>query len=140
MAANGGIIGPTNTVSFGKCKVTSKTSSGDVTTQPGTRLAKVLVVAGGGGGGGNDGSDGGAGGGGAGGYRCVEISVDGNTAYTATVGGGGNGGSSCGPNPGRVGSTGSDSFFSIFTSNGGGGGSAKGVAAGAGGLRMFDFI
>ena len=50
-SANGGIIGKTNTTSFGKNKVTSKTSSGAVTTQPGTRLIDYLVVAGGGGGG-----------------------------------------------------------------------------------------
>ena len=49
--ANGGIIGPDNKTSFGKNKVTKKTSSGTITTQPGTRLANVLVVAGGGGGG-----------------------------------------------------------------------------------------
>ena len=49
--ANGGIIGPENKTSFGKDKVTSQTSTGDLTTQPGTRIADVLVVAGGGGGG-----------------------------------------------------------------------------------------
>ena len=35
---NGGIIGPVNVTSRGKNTVTSKTSSGNVTTQPGTRL------------------------------------------------------------------------------------------------------
>jgi hypothetical protein len=49
---NGGIIGVINPTSFGKDTVTSKTSSGDLTTQPGTRLVNALVVAGGGGGGG----------------------------------------------------------------------------------------
>ena len=49
--ANGGIIGPTNTTSFGKNTIHNKTSSGCFTTQPGTRLANVVVVAGGGGGG-----------------------------------------------------------------------------------------
>ena len=46
---NGGIIGVSNKTSFGKCTVTSKTSSGDITTQPGTRVVQTLIVAGGGG-------------------------------------------------------------------------------------------
>ena len=46
--ANGGIIGPINIISAGKCKVTTKTSSGDITTQPGTKLVDDLIVAGGG--------------------------------------------------------------------------------------------
>jgi hypothetical protein len=46
---NGGIIGVINPTSFGKCTVTTKTSSGPLTTQPGTRIVEVLVVAGGGG-------------------------------------------------------------------------------------------
>jgi hypothetical protein len=48
---NGGIIGVINPTSFGKCTVTTKTSSAPsaVTTQPGTRLIKTLIVAGGGG-------------------------------------------------------------------------------------------
>ena len=45
---NGGIIGKRNVTSFGKCAQTTKTSTGNVCTQPGTRLAKVLIVAGGG--------------------------------------------------------------------------------------------
>ena len=44
---NGGIIGKRNVTSFGKCTQTVKTSTGNVCTQPGTRLAQVLVVAGG---------------------------------------------------------------------------------------------
>ena len=59
---NGGIIGVNNRTSFGKCKVTSKTSSGDLTTQPGTRLAKVALVGGGGGAGRDNAGGGGAGG------------------------------------------------------------------------------
>jgi hypothetical protein len=46
---NGGIIGVINPTSFGKDTVTSKTSSGDITLQPGTRVISALVVAGGGG-------------------------------------------------------------------------------------------
>ena len=51
MAANGGIIGPVNTISVGKSKVTSTTSTGSstFTTQPATRLVNALIVAGGGG-------------------------------------------------------------------------------------------
>jgi hypothetical protein len=47
---NGGIIGVINPTSFGKDTVTSKTSSGDLTTQPGTRVSSNIIVAGGGGG------------------------------------------------------------------------------------------
>jgi hypothetical protein len=43
---NGGIIGVVNPTSFGKCTVTSVTSSTPAfTTQPGTRLVSALVVA-----------------------------------------------------------------------------------------------
>ena len=49
--ANGGIIGPVNITSRGKNTLTTKTSSGDVTTQPGTRVVKAVIVAGGAGGG-----------------------------------------------------------------------------------------
>ena len=36
--ANGGIIGPVNTISTGGNTVTTKTSSGDITLQPGTKI------------------------------------------------------------------------------------------------------
>ena len=49
--SNGGIIGIINKTSFGKSKQTVKTSSGDITLQPGTRVVRTAVVAGGGGGG-----------------------------------------------------------------------------------------
>ena len=92
MAGNGGIIGPTNVTSRGKNTVTSKTSSGNVTTQPGTRLVETLVVAGGGSGAGGNNPEGG-GGGGAGGFRNItNISVCGNTTYPMTVGAGASGG------------------------------------------------
>ena len=65
-SANGGVIGVSNKTSFGKCTVTSKTSTGTITTQPGTRLVETLVVAGGGGSGYGNG-----GGGGGGGFREV---------------------------------------------------------------------
>ena len=90
-SSNGGVIGKTNKSSFGKDKVTSTTSTGSstVTTQPGTRLARVLVDAGGGSGGTNQGGGGGAGG-------VVEVScvpVSGNTGYPVVVGGGASGAS-----------------------------------------------
>ena len=42
--SNGGIIGALNPTSFGKCTVTSQTSSGTLTTQPGTRLVATAVI------------------------------------------------------------------------------------------------
>jgi len=64
---NGGIIGVSNKASFGKCTTTSKTSTGTVTTQPGTRVVQALIIAGGGAGGSATGSSNqGGGGGGAG--------------------------------------------------------------------------
>ena len=67
-SANGGLIGKRNLSSFGKCTQTAKTSSGNVTTQPGTRVVQTLIVAGGGGGARSSG-----GGGGAGGLRNIEV-------------------------------------------------------------------
>jgi hypothetical protein len=57
--ANGGIIGPVNVTSRGKNTVTSKTSSGCVSLQSGTRVIKTAIVAGGGAGGGSQISGGG---------------------------------------------------------------------------------
>ena len=51
-SANGGVIGAVNNTSFGKCRVTSQTSTGNITTQPGTRVVDALIIAGGGSGGG----------------------------------------------------------------------------------------
>jgi len=83
--SNGGIIGKKNHTSFGKNTIQSKTSTGCLSaTQPGTRLVKALIVAGGGGGGGGT-----AAGAGAGGLQITEQPVSGNTAYPVTVGGGG---------------------------------------------------
>ena len=49
---NGGLIGTSliPSISGGGDTVTTKNSTGSHTTQPGTRLARVLVVGGGGGG------------------------------------------------------------------------------------------
>ena len=122
MAANGGIIGPVNTISFGKGKITSITASGPTSpalaaTQPGTRLINALVVAGGGSGG----VDGSAGGG-AGGVRTLtDIQVCGATALGAAVVGAGGGTESSGS-----GNDGTDSSLIVgcttYTSTGGGGG------------------
>ena len=88
---NGGIIGPINVTSFGKCTVTSKTSTGCVSLQSGTRVVKSLIVAGGGGAGG------GAGGAGAGGYRCLQFNAQGTIPVTVGAGG------SSGPGGGTMG-------------------------------------
>jgi hypothetical protein len=125
---NGGIIGVINPTSFGKCTQTVTTSSGPLTTQPGTRLVAYAVVAGGGGAA-NGSSPEGAGGGGAGGLRtCASFSVCGATPYSITIGGGGT--------AGGAGCSGSPSIFSTITSTGGGygnrGSSATGGAGGSG--------
>jgi hypothetical protein len=86
--SNGGIIGALNPTSFGKCTVTSQTSSGTLTTQPGTRIVATAIVAGGGGGGGTANFV--SKGGGAGGLRTnSSLSVCGATAYPIVVGSGG---------------------------------------------------
>ena len=86
-SANGGVIGVSNKSSFGKCTVTSITSTGCHTTQPGTQLLSAEIVAGGGSGNTNQG-----GGGGAGGFITVScISVNRATAYPITIGAGGTG-------------------------------------------------
>ena len=77
----GGIIGKANKTSFGKGKITAITSTGNYTTQPGTRVVHSIVVAGGGGGGADKG-----GGGGAGGLlNTPGTDVCGNTAYPITA-------------------------------------------------------
>ena len=69
--SNGRLIGKRNVTSFGKCKVTSFTSNGNITTQSTTRVVESTVVAGGGGGAGGINTAGGMGGGGAGGVRLA---------------------------------------------------------------------
>ena len=64
----GNIFGVNNCASFGKEKITTQTATGALTTQAGTRLMDIAVVAGGG-----SGSQAGAGGGGGG--RIVSPSV-----------------------------------------------------------------
>ena len=85
--SNGGIIGPENKTSFGKNKVTEVTSSGCHSFQPGTTVANVAVV-GGGGSGGNVGVDIAGGGGGAGGLAlATSYSVCGTVPVTIGAGG-----------------------------------------------------
>ena len=122
--ANGGIIGPNNKTSFGKDKITSKTSSGNLCTSSSTRIVELNVVAGGGGGGYNVG-----GGGGAGGFVRTEVNVCGSTQYPITVGGGGAGSGDSAP---RNGASGSNSVFGCTTATGGGGGA--GYSCGSAGL------
>ena len=124
---NGGIIGKVNKTSFGKCTVTSKTSTGTFTTQPGTRLVDYLVVAGGGGGGFRLNGGGGAGGYRASGYgpnalRGDPVPVCGNSPYPVTIGAGGAGGQ-CGPESGAKGSNSVLVGNTTITSAGGGAGS-----------------
>ena len=80
----GNIFGVSNCASFGKEKITTQTSTGALTTQPGTRLLDVAVVAGGG-----SGSQAGAGGGGGGMLVSSNVKVCGNYPYAQVVGGGG---------------------------------------------------
>ncbi len=121
--ANGGIIGPINVISKGGNTVTIKTSgSSTITTQPGTKLANVVIVGGGGGGGGAPSCACGGGGGGAGGVVAVQsLSVCGATGYPVSVGGGG-----------AVATTGSDSTGFCLTAKGGGGGGGYNVPQEAG--------
>ena len=92
-SANGGIIGKSNQASFGKCTQTVRTSNtpSAVTTQSGTRLAQILLGAGGAGGGGNIGGGGGNG-------QISACTTGGAPAQAgATNTGGGAGGAGCNP-------------------------------------------
>ena len=129
MATNGGIIGKSNLTSFGKCTVTTKTSSGDITTQPGTRVIQSLVIAGGGSGG----NDAGGGGGAGGMLRTSSTNVCGGTTYAAVIGAGtANPGS-----PQSPGVKGTDSTLTlgstVLTAEGGGFGTFPDPAGGPGG-------
>ena len=108
--ANGGIIGPENKTSFGKNTITSKTSSGCISLQPGTRLVDAAVVAGGGGGS--------SGGGGAGGLRQFSnLSASG--SIPATIGAGGAANANSGSNSVLV------AGGTTYTSTGGGAGGIR---------------
>jgi hypothetical protein len=110
---NGGIIGVINPTSFGKCTVTSVTSTSCHTFQPGTRSVTTLLVAGGGGSGNTY-----SGGGGAGGYKILEsIPVSGESSPVVI----GAGGSAGGAIPGaKIGSKGTNTTFLGYTACGGG--------------------
>jgi hypothetical protein len=98
-----------------------KAYSYSVTSLPQTIPVDYLVVAGGGGGGTDAG-----GGGGAGGFRTgSNFLMNMGVSYTITVGSGG----AAGAGNENAGSTGSNSVFSIITSNGGGGGGGWNTAA-----------
>ena len=117
-SANGGILGAINKASFGKNTVTTKTSSGDITTQAGTRIIDTLVIAGGGSGG----NDAGGGGGAGGMLPTTSVNVCGSTAYAAVIGAG-----SANPgSPQSFGVKGNNSTLTIgctvLTATGGGGG------------------
>ena len=89
MATNGGIIGKSNKASFGKNKLTTQTSTGNLTLQSGTRVVQTAIVAGGGGGGSGGVNAAGTGGGGAGGLRNLEVNAEGTVPITIGAGGAG---------------------------------------------------
>jgi len=136
--ANGGIIGPPNTicVTYGP-RTTTATATQCLPVYK-TCNANILVVAGGGAGG-----YGNSGGGGAGGYRfCTTYPVVCGVTYKVTVGAGGS--APTAPAPYACLGSGTDSSFNTcgvgsaaaFTSTGGGagqGGSAMGMPGGSGG-------
>ncbi len=112
--SNGGIIGKKNTASFGKCKVTTVTATGNHTVDSGTTLVKAFVVGGGGSGAADRG-----GGGGAGGVRTIDnIPVGAGAGVPVVVGGGGN----KVPGPGANGNVGnvSNIVSACYQSAGGG--------------------
>ena len=130
-SANGGVIGKTNKASFGKDTITTKTSSGNLTLQPGTREISTTIVSGGGGGSFN------GGGGGAGGMKTIEnLPVSGPTV-PITIGGGGAGGTVCSPRNACAGSPSAITTSCGLQSTSGGGiggcSAAPGRVGGSGG-------
>ena len=125
-SSNGGVIGVSNKSSFGKCTQTVKTSSGDITLQPGTRVVKSLIVAGGGGGGTSYGS-----GGGAGGVRNIEINAS--SSIPVTIGGGGAGGQATNQAGANGVNTSLVACGTTYLATGGGVGRGPANTAGAGG-------
>ena len=128
---NGGIIGKTNSTSFGKNKTTKVTASGCYTTPSTVGAVQVAVIAGGGGGGGDKG-----GGGGAGGLLNpgAVIPVTASTGYPVTIGGGGGGSPQPSPGTPLLGVPGCNSTAIIggvtITATGGGRGGGTGDTAG----------
>ena len=101
--ANGGIIGPVNTITPGGPgtaeTITRVTASGSHTMQPTTSKATITMVSGGAGGGSAP-AEAGAGGGAGGVLKQQCITVSGGVAYPITIGGGGAGFSGAGNNGG----------------------------------------
>ena len=141
--ANGGVIGPIQTVTAAAClsaRVSTFNANGCFTAQA-TANADYLIVAGGGGGGFGSNGDGG-GGGGAGGYRSTgfgpsplrgsAVPVTKCTTYSIVVGAGGTPSATADNQPAAPG-TGSNSSAFCVTSAGGGGGGPIGAAAANGG-------
>lgn len=128
---NGGIIGKTNSTSFGKNKTTQVTASGCYTTPSTVGAVQVAVIAGGGGAGGDKG-----GGGGAGGLLNpgAVIPVTASTGYPVTIGGGGGGSPQPSPGTPLLGVPGCNSTAIIggvtITATGGGRGGSTGDTAG----------
>ena len=115
-STNGGVIGKKNESSFGKCAVSSKTSTGTFTaTNPGTRLGQVLIVSGGGG-------SGTLSGGGAGGAKVFSSLPIPSSGVAVTIGGGGAGPCGC-PN-----ASGTSTVFGSTSTTGGGKGGLEGTA------------
>jgi mucin-19 len=116
--ANGGIIGPINTVVSTSIPetITAITSSGTFSVQcapkGGIRPGSVLVIAGGAGGAGGSG-------GGSGGLILATCQTLSTSTICATIGGGGAGSNSAPANKGV------DSIFGTLTAKGGGGGVLK---------------
>jgi hypothetical protein len=82
-SANGGVIGKTNKISFGKCTVTTKTSSGTVSQHSQElELFKQLIVSGGAGGGTWGFQALTSGGGGAGGGGILQYTCSNNCLWT----------------------------------------------------------
>ena len=105
MAGNGGVIGPTNTVSAPRPALTTKVTASGCFSPRAATPATVLVVAGGAGGGRQ-----GAGGGGAGGTGTPGSVATTSTAGTANTGGGGGGG---GYNTGGAGAAGGSGIIIV---------------------------
>ena len=126
--ANGGIIGPIQSVQDALSeKVTAITSSGCFSPQGATSGASVLVVAGGG-----SGAPQGGGGGGAGGFRLLACQTLPGSTIPITIGAGGAGVGGPAHTPGEnPGNKGSNSVFgnpaNPITSAGGGAGIFRGI-------------
>ena len=131
---NGGILGVSNKTSFGRCTVTTTTSTGCITLQPGTRVVSAMIVAGGGGSGTGHPSSGVGGGGSGGGGMILIPEISASGCAPVVIGSGGSAGSIGSTDGG----TGNDTTAFSLTAKGGGGGAtrlspAPGATGGSGG-------